>query len=285
MVGKDLIMATLFGGGSSSSGSGGGGAGGGWPEVPEDGATYLYITLGEGRASPMIGLCFKGTATVDWGDGTAPDELTSTNINSTTWTSPHSYAAPGDYVVRIAVNGLWKFTGSSTSRQYACILRHANQTDGRNQAYQNSIKRAVIGNGSDSIGGYAFHYCQSLSSIVLPSDVRSIPLRAFANCVSLSSVVIPSSVKSISAWAFDYCTALTSVVVQSELTSIGVSAFGNCNGAAFYDFTACTAVPVMEGDAFSAIPSDCEIRVPAALYDEWIAATNWATYADNIKAY
>ena len=35
-------------------------------------------------------------------------------------------------------------------------------------------------------------------------------------------------------------------------------------------------------NAFTGIVADCEIRVPAALADEWKAATNWATYADYI---
>ena len=53
----------------------------------------------------------------------------------------------------------------------------------------------------------------------------------------------------------------------------------------FYDFTSQTAVPTLKNtNAFASIPSDCEIRVPAALYDEWIAATNWSSLADNIVA-
>ena len=52
----------------------------------------------------------------------------------------------------------------------------------------------------------------------------------------------------------------------------------------FYDFSECSAVPVLsssngiqEKDYISAI------IVPDALYDEWIAATNWAAYASKIK--
>ena len=52
----------------------------------------------------------------------------------------------------------------------------------------------------------------------------------------------------------------------------------------YYDFTSHTSVPSLGINAFSNIPSDCEIRVPAALYDEWVAATNWSTYASNIVA-
>ena len=35
-------------------------------------------------------------------------------------------------------------------------------------------------------------------------------------------------------------------------------------------------------NAFSSIPSDCKIIVPDTLYDTWIAATNWSTYASKI---
>ena len=36
--------------------------------------------------------------------------------------------------------------------------------------------------------------------------------------------------------------------------------------------------------AFGGIQSDCQMLIPAALYDEWSAATNWATYAKYMVA-
>ena len=39
---------------------------------------------------------------------------------------------------------------------------------------------------------------------------------------------------------------------------------------------------VEEVSAFTGIPTTCKIVVPDALYDEWIVATNWATYASRI---
>ena len=54
-------------------------------------------------------------------------------------------------------------------------------------------------------------------------------------------------------------------------------------GRVFYDFTACTTVPALANtNAFTGIPADCQIRVPASLVDTWKAATNWSTYADHI---
>lgn len=77
--------------------------------------------------------------------------------------------------------------------------------------------------------------------------------------------------------------SLAQITLPSGVTSINADAFYNCYGMAFYDFTACTAVPTLSNkNAFNGIPADCEIRVPAALADEWKAATNWATYANYI---
>jgi hypothetical protein len=51
----------------------------------------------------------------------------------------------------------------------------------------------------------------------------------------------------------------------------------------YYDFRALTAVPTLvSGYAFTDIPSDCKIVVPDALYDEWVAATNWSSFASYI---
>ena len=51
----------------------------------------------------------------------------------------------------------------------------------------------------------------------------------------------------------------------------------------YYDFSTHTSVPTLSNtNAFTDIPADCEIRVPAALYDSWKSATNWSTYASKI---
>ena len=49
---------------------------------------------------------------------------------------------------------------------------------------------------------------------------------------------------------------------------------------AYYDFTSHTSVPTLDNaNAFRNIPADCQIRVPAALYNNWKTAKNWETYA------
>ena len=203
--------------------------------ITDDGKTRIYIRLEEGRTSPMLGVCPNGTVTVDWGDGTTPDTLTGTDTTVVQWTPNHAYAAPGEYVIKLTVDGAMGFYDDSFSS--GAILRYSSGGDNRNYVYQNSVQKIEIGSSVTSISGLAFYNYYSLASITIPDGIAS----------------------------------------------IGSGAFRYCYGVAFYDFTACTAVPTLSStDALERIPADCQIRVPASLVDTWKAATNWSTYSDHI---
>ena len=70
---------------------------------------------------------------------------------------------------------------------------------------------AIIENTCKLIAGYAFNYCNSLTSITIPDSVTSIGDSAFYGCSCLTSIVIPDSVTSIGERAFDACYRLTSI--------------------------------------------------------------------------
>lgn len=146
-----------------------------------------------------------------------------------------------------------------------------------------SLSSISIPNIVTSIGDSAFAYCYSLSSITISDGVTSIDNSAFYSCYSLPSISIPNGVTQIGDSAFRSCYSLTLITIPDSVTSISGSAFKYCSGVRYYDFTRHTAVPTLSGtNAFDGIVADCEIRVPAALADEWKAATNWATYANKI---
>ena len=151
--------------------------------------------------------------------------------------------------------------------------------------YCYALASITIPNSVTSIYANTFYNCFSLSGIVIPNSITGIGKSAFSGCRSLESIVIPDGVTSIGDSKLQGCYSLASITIPDGVTSIGRLAFADCFGVKFYDFTSHTSVPTLaHTSAFTNIPSDCEIRVPAALYDEWIAATNWSTYADYIVA-
>ena len=146
-----------------------------------------------------------------------------------------------------------------------------------------SLTSITIPSSVTSIGTYALQNCYSLTSITIPSSVTSIDNRAFESCYSLTSVTIPEGVTRMESGVLISCYSLTSITIPSSVTTIDSSAFASCYSLIKYDFTSATSVPTLyHTNAFININGICKIYVPDALYDAWIVATNWATYADYI---
>ena len=74
----------------------------------------------------------------------------------------------------------------------------------------------IIPNSVTSIGGYAFYYCESLTSVTIPNSVTSIGYYAFAGCSALTSVTTGSGVTSIGVRAFYKCESLQDVYCYAE---------------------------------------------------------------------
>ena len=183
---------------------------------------------------------------------------------------------------------------------------------GQNAFYGcSSLQSITIPDNVTSIGNYAFQNCSSLQSIAIPSSVTSVGQNAFYNCSSLQSINISSSVTSIGSNAFYGCSSLQNITIPENVTSIGNYAFYGCSlvryikintsaelkiqalnfggyspkrNGIIYDFSSVTAVPVLSSSSGLTAESYISvIIVPDALYDEWIAATNWVAYASKIK--
>lgn len=97
-------------------------------------------------------------------------------------------------------------------------------------SYCNSLVSVNIPDSVTEIGSYAFAYCSALTSVTLGSSVTSIGVMAFRNCSSLISITIPNSVTSINNYVFDSCVSLTTVTIGDSVTRIGNNAFLDCSG-------------------------------------------------------
>lgn len=128
--------------------------------------------------------------------------------------------------------------------------------------------------------GYGVYQDSSLSEV---SGIFNNTPNALHRCMALRKITLGEGTSVVAANTFNDCRSLTNLVFPSPVTSIGANAFASCVAMDYYDFTACTAIPTLaNANAFTSIPDDCKIRVPASLVDDWKAATNWATYADHI---
>ena len=248
--------------------------------ITDDGATRLHIriaTVGRMTVPLYIGQTVANGVSIDWGDGSTTQTLSGTgNVNTS-----HTYAEPGDYVISLMPQDGCTLSLGSGASSY-CVM---GSTGNNGRVYCNMLQDVSIGKNVTSISTYAFDCCYSLASITIPDGVTSIGDSAFYCCNSLASITIPDGVTSISNYSFIGCYSLTSITIPDGVTSIGDSAFDSCFGMRYYDFSSCTAIPALSSTyAFNDIPSDCQMLIPSALYNNWKTATNWATYESYMVA-
>ena len=135
-----------------------------------------------------------------------------------------------------------------------------------------------------TLGGYSFYNNTALEAIDFPS-LTAVPANCFRQCTSATSVNLPAVtslgnnafqkdaliekmdfplVTSIGATAFDQCSALIVVILRKNqvCTLSNTSAFNN--------------TPIKSGTGY--------IYVPSTLVDSYKTATNWSTYAAQIRA-
>ena len=128
----------------------------------------------------------------------------------------HHYAAPGDYVIRFAVNGEAQlnenFSGVNSKwlRAFTTKIEIGKNITIGTEAFKRygSLLNITIPNSITSRGGSAFYECRSLSSITIPSGVTRLEDSIFSSCFSLSTAAIPKKVEYLGEDAFEYCGSL-----------------------------------------------------------------------------
>ena len=133
-----------------------------------------------------------------------------------------------------------------------------------------------------SIGDSAFMYAK-IKKIIVPSDNKLNGPYIFAYNKNLEELIWKSNSDSFGMCY--HCSNLIKVLFTGSKLVISASAFLNCTSLEIVDLSECTSVANLSSfTAFNGVPTTCEFRIPAALYDAWINATNWAAlYAQGYK--
>lgn len=136
----------------------------------------------------------------------------------------------------------------------------------------------ILSDEVEEVGDSSFEYC-GFTTVVAPS-VKTIKQRAFIYCSNLEDVDV-SNVEIFGFAAFEFCPNISVPIHFNPLVnSIPKQLFASSKKVPYFDFRAFNKVPTLESN--DAFPRATTIVVPDALYDQWIVATNWATYASRI---
>lgn len=136
----------------------------------------------------------------------------------------------------------------------------------------------------NKVGQRAFASCKALETVELP-NATDIAMSAFQGCAALSRVVIPR-VTRIDSDGFGNCTALERV----ELPSVGQImnyVFAQCNNLTALILSNGSVTKMNQANSLQNTPiasGTGYIYVPKALVDSYKSATNWSTYANQIRA-
>lgn len=230
----------------------------------------------------------KGTS-----DTYKPSEMASAISNIETGIEPIG-------TLDITENGTYDVTEYATAN-----VNIANDTSEIEEAI---ITRSITEYHNDtitSIGAFAFYSCTSLTSVNLP-NATTLNISAFNNCTALNSIEIPL-VQSITTQTFYSCNSLTTLNMPS-LKTIGAQGVRACKKLAKVDLEVVTSIGAFSFDGCSLLDT-CIIRtssvctlvnvsaftgtkiangtgyiyVPDDLVDSYKTASNWSTYASQIK--
>lgn len=292
--------------------------------ITDDGATRLYMQI-INRERLTIPIYFQQTNSegiaFDWGDGSEVIRYEGTGK----LIAEHTYASAGEYIISIKCDsGTMQFGHKdslcnlfgphTTNIVYAAMLRKIES--GENLVKYESwdlsslpaLQSITLPNIVVNFGGCVLYNSYTVGHITLPRSVRSLggqvflgsrlrsisfsgnPIIRFANYAlsgsyALQSIVVPKS-EVLDSCCFQGCKSLGKLVIPKSVTTINNQSFNDCPKIKYYDFTHHESIPTLTNiNAFNGIPTDCEIRVPKALEEEWKQATNWCDLADKIVGY
>ena len=135
-----------------------------------------------------------------------------------------------------------------------------------------------------SIKDHAFEGCTNLTTVNLPK-CTTLGSTAFGSCKSLATVNLPNCT-TIEDEAFNKCTSLTTINLP-ECTSIGDRTFSYCTNLVLV-VLGVNQIVTLGGDhvfnnTTTMLIGRGYIYVPDNLVDSYKTATNWSTYANQIK--
>lgn len=269
--------------------------------APIDDVFIIQLNITEENTEFQIGLGprymedFRTPLTINWGDGIIEnfDEYQVRDV-------VHTYNNTGIYYVKIVgkIHTQYSDAGTGYPRyplvysNYAEIVEKivlpTYITDIPEYYFEDCtlLKNIVLHNNVKNIRAGAFYDCASIEHIIIPSSVKNIGEEAFYRCEKMKNIILPYGIAKISKNCFRQCISIEAIELPNTIQKIEESAFYYCRSIKSVVITNITSVIDMDADVFANTPianGTGYIYVPDSLVDSYKVATNWSTYASQIK--
>lgn len=104
-------------------------------------------------------------------------------------------------------------------------------------------------------------------------------IATFYGCGSMEKFIFSDASTGIGSKLFYGCASLREIDIPNGVTTINGQAFDGCSSLKRIRFRSITPPTVANANAFSGIPSDCVVEVPAASLSDYKNATNYGSIA------
>ena len=197
--------------------------------ITASGDTEIDITISSlERNSPYLNIGLDGEVSIDWGDSSTLDTLSSDDLESTVGIQ-HTYSAIGNYTITIhTITGGMSIVGGQSSRLLGVDANSPSSAE-EDYIYSRCINAVYIGNDMSTIKDYAFTNCYNLSVVTIPNSVITIGYNAFKDCASLYSIIIPSGITDILELTFSDCYSLSVISLPNTIETIEDNVFSICH--------------------------------------------------------
>lgn len=149
--------------------------------------------------------------------------------------------------------------------------------------YQNRLQRFVCPAGLTTIGDYGVNVNYIYDFKFNNCGITTLA-KGLLTCIMQKEIVIPDSVTTVNAYCVSNNPVVERIVFQASPTTIADKAMPSVRALKELDFSACASVPSLAAATAFTLPPTCKILVPASLYNAWISATYWSTFANYIEA-
>lgn len=135
---------------------------------------------------------------------------------------------------------------------------------GTERNHLNKTKTVKLADTVETIGEFAFAYCEALEEVVLSKQLTTIATDAFSCCPRLSRIDFPDGLTKIGETAFECCYALETATIPGSVEKIASRAFYS---AGIKSLTLCDGVREIQTGAFRYCKELESVSLPDSLTD------------------